>query len=83
MKYMKYKIGDRVKVKKTSIKGNNDFLASKNYIFTIKDYDGEHYLFEEDYMWYSEDSIEYLCIKDWFEFKNNISIESRFEILDL
>ena len=75
---MKYSIGDKVKMKKGGCDfGHPSFLSKHNYVLTIKEYDGTLYLMYEDYMWYSESSIEGLYIGEKHTNYN------RFEIMDI
>ena len=79
---MKYKIGDRVKMKKSAFSNNDSFLREHNYILTIKSYDGRYYQMEEDpFMSYFSSSIEGLEIKEIKEIYDPIL--TRWEILDL
>lgn len=75
---MNYKAGDKVKMKRGSTEGQENFLKQNNHVFTIEEYDGKKYLMHEDYMWYGEYSIDGLYEEEVFE-----SIENRWEILDI
>ena len=79
---MKYKIGDKIKVKKHGHfdMAQKSFYKKNNYILTIKSFDGFYYFMEEDDAFcYPEYCIDGLHIGE--EVFN--PIESRFEILDL
>ncbi len=76
---MKYKVGDRVKMKKSDF-GHGAFLSKHNYVLTIKEYVNDNYYFmeEDSYFCYLESSIDSLYVEEVFE-----PIENRYEILDL
>ena len=83
---MKYKVGDRVKIKEDSSYTTmmKSFLICHNYIFTISAIPGQFYHFKEfegdNYCWTDEDIVGMVE-------KNSLLIENfinnRFEILDL
>ena len=77
---MKYKVGDRVKMKKSDCDfGHDAFFSKHNYVLTIKGYvNDSYYLMEEDSFCYLESSIDSLYVEEIFE-----PINDRSEILDL
>lgn len=79
---MKYKIGDRVIIKKNDeyISYAQKRLREFGYVATIKEVENSFYLLEEIKCYWEEEDIEelFLSVKEFFE-----PITIRFELMEL
>jgi len=80
IRYMIYKVGDKVKIKRSlgQYFGHGDFLVKYNYVLTVKNWDRFYYTMEEDdYFAYTDSHIEGLYVEKFDP------ITTRWEILDI